>query len=460
MSQNQCKSLDEFEKKMKCEIIPDNFIMTKGKNKLLYINVNSDDIPYLDRTITIDADLKVSFFMRDAPITEFIDYKLPFKCNNVKEFSDFLKKCDQCNIQSSSDPKQLTKLASDTLSPLNTEMPEKQNKISFLQEQIKTLALNKYSNQYSYDTVITSSLIFSISPHAYHFLRNSDILTLPHPNTLRRLCSNCEVNPNIEQNDNNFLLYIKMKFKYLTDDDHFVVLLLDEIHVKAYVDFKGGHIVGQADDSEIPATSAHVFMIQSLLSGYRDVVHILPIRSISAEKLHFYLLKIINGLEKIGFKVLCICSDNSINRKAVSYFSSPPQLSIVYGHPFDSKRPLFYMIDFVHLLKCIRNNWINQKNLLQTLYFPNFFNPEIIQEASWSVLKKLQQQESENILKYGYGISLKALHPNNLERQNVKLVLQLFNQHVIEGIRIVANDDDDDFKIHQTLWNLSIVGGA
>lgn len=46
----------------------------------------------------------------------------------------------------------------------------------------------------------------------------------------------------------------------------------------------------------------------------------------------------------------------------MSLFTESPHLSIVYPHPADKSRPLFYVVDPVHILKCIRNNWINQKN--------------------------------------------------------------------------------------------------
>lgn len=38
------------------------------------------------------------------------------------------------------------------------------------------------------------------------------------------------------------------------------------------------------------------------------------------------------------------------------------------------------------------------------------------------------------MLKYGYGVSLKALWPSSLEKQNVKLALQIFNMFVVEAL--------------------------
>ncbi|GFX06716.1 hypothetical protein TNCV_1753191 [Trichonephila clavipes] len=48
---------------------------------------------------------------------------------------------------------------------------------------------------------------------------------------------------------------------------------------------KGGNILGMAYNSEQAATSAYVFMIQSLLSPLKEIVHIMPVKKIDGEKL-------------------------------------------------------------------------------------------------------------------------------------------------------------------------------
>ena len=128
--------------------------------------------------------------------------------------------------------------------------------------------------------------------------------------------------------------------------------MVDEIHLKPYFDYKGGNIVGSAFDSSEAATSAFVFMLNSVRSKFKDVVHIIPTKCMKAETLHNILKKVIIGLEKIGFTVFCVVTDNNaINGKAMSFFAHPPKLSIVYRHPYQNDRPLFFMYDSVHLLK-------------------------------------------------------------------------------------------------------------
>ncbi|GFV94047.1 THAP-type domain-containing protein [Trichonephila clavipes] len=159
-------------------------------------------------------------------------------------------------------------------------------------------------------------------------------------------------------------------------------------------------------------------VIQSLLSPFKEVVHIMPVKKIDGEKLFAVVKKTIVELDGIGFKVIGVVSDNySINRKAMSNFSVPPKLSIVYPHPSDSSNPLFFVIDSVHIFKCIRNNWINKKNAGQCFYFPDFedYNKFPLLEANFSTLKQLYDIESNSLVKFAYGLTLKALCPTKCE---------------------------------------------
>ena len=103
------------------------------------------------------------------------------------------------------------------------------------------------------------------------------------------------MNPLIEQHDNNFLMYIKNKFKFMVQNDTTVSLLVNKIHQKPYFDYKGGNIVGLSDNSNEAATSAFVFMLSSVFSQYKDVVHLMPTKCLKAESLSDIIKRIIIG---------------------------------------------------------------------------------------------------------------------------------------------------------------------
>lgn len=48
----------------------------------------------------------------------------------------------------------------------------------------------------------------------------------------------------------------------------------------------------------------------------------------------------------------------------------------------------------------------------------------------------MHEIESTNIVRYCYTLSTKSLCPSNLEKQNFKLVLQIFNLQCSEGLKV------------------------
>lgn len=414
-----------------------------------------DPVPKILLSVVVGEDLQVKVYKNSISVTKINNFNFPVHIQNVQKLLSILEDIITYGNGDSDEIGNVLHFSQNILTKLETvSPPEKKDAVRFIKEQIFLLFSVKNRNTYSTDILILASLLFSISPHGYRFLRNSGFLILPHPSTLHRLCSNFSLNPKLEQYDKCFLMYAKEKFQFLNSDDIYVTLMIDEIHVKAFLDYKGGDILGMAYNNSQAATSVYVFMIQSLKSKYKDVVHILPTRTLNAEILNNFMLKVIKGLEDIGFFVTCIITDNNyINKKSVSKFSSPPEIKIAYPHPCDINRSLFFIIDPVHIIKCIRNNWINQKNSDRCMFYPDiiacFSNIEFPQQlqfhqrtsspnlktASFSDLKKLYEAENNDIVKYAHSLTAKSLAPNNLERQNVQLALNIFNINVAIALR-------------------------
>lgn len=309
----------------------------------------------------------------------------------------------------------------------------------FIKSQLQLCLLPKHRREYNRNFIVLCSIFHLISPHAYKFIRNHSHLILPHVNTLNTVCSNLNGSPILEQNPTYFLEYIKHKAQTFEKHEKYVILMVDEIHIKPYMDYKGGNVVGSSADNSTLASSAQVFMIQTILSSRKEVVHILPVSKITADSLHSIISKVIVGLDSIGLFVLAVVTDNNaVNSKAMSKFSSPPELKIQYCNPASPDKPLFYLIDSVHLFKCVRNNWLNQKTNDREFVFPDFddFSKENV--ASFKTIRDLFEIEGGKLLKYGYGLTVKALWPTSFERQNVKFVCQLFNDNIANSVLVLG----------------------
>ncbi|KAH6938542.1 hypothetical protein HPB50_010466 [Hyalomma asiaticum] len=93
------------------------------------------------------------------------------------------------------------------------------------------------------------------------------------------------------------------------------------------------------------------------------------------------------------------------------------------------------------ILKCIRNNWMNQKNEGTCFYFPEVSlsgilpnGPPRMKAASFEAVRQLYSLEQTSLLKLGYKLSAKAINPTPMERQNVKLVLNVINPFVSNAL--------------------------
>ncbi|GBM84698.1 hypothetical protein AVEN_93080-1 [Araneus ventricosus] len=178
-------------------------------------------------------------------------------------------------------------------------------------------------------------------------------------------------------------------------------------------------------DSETSASSAQVFMEKVLYPNVKMLC--MFFLSISGNVLNGFIKKVIIGLEGIGLRV-------------VGLFIDPPELSYCYPHPVDKSLPLFFVVDPVHSFKCIRNYWLNQKNDGRCFFYPKFDSVHAVQDiadfktARFTTIIDLYNLESDNLVKYGFRLNLKAFAPSSMERQNVKLVLCNFNEHVSEAL--------------------------
>ncbi|KAF2903423.1 hypothetical protein ILUMI_02763 [Ignelater luminosus] len=393
-----------------------------------YSSGSSVENPKLQCSVGINEDLSVFGFVENVKLTSIGNLKLPEYINYMNVIDKLLSDINQ-DISEREDSGMCIQVILSYCDRIQELLPDCKNNVEFIKEQVKLLPVHKSRLRYSWDLMLFCSLLHSISPHAYRFLRSSQKLKIPSTSTIRQVCGKFSCNPQLEQNPKDLLRYVSSKFSLLSAEDKLVILLMDEIHLKENLDYKSGNIVGNAFNDEKLAKSAHVFMISSLMSPYKEVVHILPVNKMTGEVLHTFLKNIVIGLHNNGFEVLGVVSDNySINRKAISYFSNPPEVKIVYPNPADENKPLYFVIDTVHILKNIRNNWLNKRN--QDFKYPNFSNMEISETASSEALKEMHASESTSLLKYGFNLSLKTLYPSNLERQNVRLAVNIFNSSI------------------------------
>ncbi len=139
-------------------------------------------------------------------------------------------------------------------------------------------------------------------------------------------------------------------------------------------------------------------------------------------------------LESVGYFVFFLISDN--NRVDINMFSElcgGTLMPYTQQHPCSKDRKLFFLFDSVHLLKCVRNNWLCHCHTESTFTYPDIKYGTIC-KASLNHLRKLYKAEKDSIVRMAPGLSHKALYPSNVERQNVKLVLKVFVEKTVAAV--------------------------
>lgn len=312
----------------------------------------------------------------------------------------------------------------------------KLDKIVFLKEQIRLLLSNV--PKYSPHVLVWACTLFYTHPGGYINLRNSRLLTIPHPKYLKSLSEKLDISS--ADTTNSHIKYIKEKVKYLNDNEKLVNLLLDEIYVKSCLSYKGGKIEGVSGNlPNESATTIQTFMISSIASHNKDVVGLFPVKNLT----HEYLFKLTNQMLEIlttaGYNVISIISDNNrVNRKMFEKFSGGVIQSSV-ENPYSKADRIFLLFDSVHIMKCVRNNWLNQTDNRQTFIIPNINadgeNSDSKFYAQISDLKLLYTEEEHSTIKLAPSLSKKVLYPSSTERQNVRYCIKLFDDKNIAALK-------------------------
>ena len=99
----------------------------------------------------------------------------------------------------------------------------------------------------------------------------------------------------------------------------------------------------------------------------------LTLRKSSAAQILPIFLEVIKDMESCNLQVQVVCTDNyPLNVSLFKLLSPTTDLETCVPHPLQPCRPLYLIFDFVHIIKTIRNNWINQIDSNHTFSCPSF----------------------------------------------------------------------------------------
>ena len=83
----------------------------------------------------------------------------------------------------------------------------------------------------------------------------------------------------------------------------------------------------------------------------------------------------------------------------------------------DLNRSLFLLLDFVHILKSIRNNWLNQIDYNKTFTYPEFEKIHVTNKAVFEEIRQLYQSDQHSVTKLVLRLTFKACWPLHLKEK-------------------------------------------
>lgn len=257
--------------------------------------------------------------------------------------------------------------------------------------------------------------------------------------------------------------YLKTMRGQITEREAFVVLELDEIYLNGKMEYKSKSLIGAAEnDTSFNAKTAQVFLINSIFGHFEQVVRIHPIINLDGILLLDLTEAVIKLIQNCGFRVICIMSDNNrINRnmyeRMLAKYRVTHDCKFVVQLP-DSKYLTFLTFDPVHILKCIRNNWINQKDVEKSFVIRPFneLRGDFL-TASFLDIRKLYHYESKQLLKLAFRLNKQTVYSNNLERQKVILAVNVFDESTRVALKTMYDKGNGIVRHRGTLEFIEII---
>ncbi|KAI6658203.1 Transposable element P transposase [Oopsacas minuta] len=125
-----------------------------------------------------------------------------------------------------------------------------------------------------------------------------------------------------------------------------------------------------------------------------------------------------------------------MNVNIFKVFSPSRLLEHIVPHPTDSNWSLFLLFDFVHIIKSIRNNLLNQIDYDKTFTNPDFENIQVASSAVFEEIRKLYKSDQHSVAKLAPRLTSEAYWPSPLERKNVSLALRIFGESTAAALNV------------------------
>jgi len=311
--------------------------------------------------------------------------------------------------------------------------------LRFINEQLKLVCFEK--RKYSPAIIRLAMMIKFYSSSGYRALRDSRFMILPSESTLYSYMVP-KRDSGVNQQRLNELSQVAKDFP---TEKREVSIVFDEMALQPNVNFDAsGQMEGFAtnkncDNAQL-ATSMLCFMIQGLKLNFHEIVFFHPVHNLDSQFLQLCFLQAINLVMKSGFRpILAVCDNHTVNRKMYRNISRRTDDELMFNpvivNPYNSSEKIILIHDSVHILKCLRNNWFRKP----------YWKQDDESQISWKLLDVLLEHEKEMPIRKAHNLSTKAVKPNNMEKQKVKLAYNVVSWPVRNALIFYCESNPELF---------------
>lgn len=396
-------------------------------------------VPELPLGVKITATINIHKFMRLTVTRENVVIRNDSNSERLKSWSELetiIKSFSYDNENEQNDESIIAKCV-DMLSDIKRDDVQGANgRLSIIVDMLKNEIHKKPS--YSIDTLVMAQMIQNLGPRAYEGLKN--FIKLPHVRYLQKLSKKLDT----MDNDKHFArVYAQMK-----PIERILILQVDEIYLRTSAEYKNGQLTGLAQGidegtGELAKTGQFI-LASSLFGSFKEMVSWKFVKKNDAQNLKKQILDAQIYLEKSGFIVQTVAYDgNKLNTRLSMALTDPKEvpggeLFISYPSPTNPQMTTFVVNDFVHIIKCMRNNLMNAQNM--TFMWPNSEKYLEDGELEWEKmsfgdLRQHAKNKSLILVNTAHKLTRETLYPTNFDKQKVRLVDNILNAHTIASMR-------------------------
>ena len=446
LAEDDISSLKELEEKLNKEENLD-ILKVRNENKLTIYSLKENDFgrPVIKYSLIITEDLKFSMWANEVKVP-LAKVKGLFTNEKVTTLSGVLNIL--VRVKNMSEEKKSVTNSENTIkhcSQLLTEITpnleeETGKKISYLTEQLNLSIVHKNARRYSSDLLCQAVLWDCTSPALFKQIHHEGLLTIPTPKHVQRLKVPFSAESGLTESNKR---YLTARIANLSEREKNVNLILDEVYSSKRVEYSNGTFFGYENGTVTKTLLG--FMLKSVGGKYMDIVCLFPIDKLDAEILYSMWKNVLKEVTEIGFDVIANTLDgHSSNRKFYVDLLGEGIKKIDIPHPYknDGSR-IFLLYDYVHIFKCIYNNFINKRRFICPNFHGNKGGPTFTADVNH--IEQLRNIELGKPLKYAHKLTDKVLHPMPIQKTNVQLADSLFHESTIEGLVYYSKHGHPEF---------------